>query len=112
MHCTPTYRFHIRRLQAGSNVFGDCEVCGKPVATVYQQIRECAIALERDDAARLWKIYPSGTAWAPAGDLYGHFDCLLKVRTQGCRGTQEPSFLAATIAPAGRMHQQQDGGTA
>jgi hypothetical protein len=62
--------FTIRDTECNSKIFGDCEICGKPVVQVYHQIR--------------WKdtVHPFTGAKGKRqiSDAYGHYQCLLSVR--------------------------------
>lgn len=101
MHCTPEPRFHIRPLGQSSDVYGPCEVCGKHAHLVYQQTKEVPLRLDEKDSVRLWRIYPSGVAWAPAGDIYGHWDCLRKARSDLGPSHPAPVVLADIIGANG-----------
>jgi siroheme synthase (precorrin-2 oxidase/ferrochelatase) len=62
--------FTIRDTECNSKIFGDCEICGKPVVQVHHQIR--------------WKdtINPINgkKGKIQISDAYGHYQCLLSVR--------------------------------
>jgi siroheme synthase (precorrin-2 oxidase/ferrochelatase) len=62
--------FTIRDTECNSKIFGDCEICGKPVVQVHHQIR--------------WKdtINPitGEKGKIQISDAYGHYQCLLSVR--------------------------------
>ena len=62
--------FTIRDTECSSKIFGDCEICGKPVIQVFHQIR--------------WKktLHPitGEKGKRQISDAYGHYNCLLSVR--------------------------------
>lgn len=62
--------FTIRDTECNSKIFGDCEICGKPVVQVHHQIR--------------WKdtVHPitGEKCKRQISDAYGHYQCLLSVR--------------------------------
>lgn len=62
--------FTIRDTECNSKIFGDCEICGKPVVQVHHQIR--------------WKdtVHPitGKKGKRQISDAYGHYQCLLSVR--------------------------------
>lgn len=62
--------FTIRDTECNSKIFGDCEICGKPVVQVHHQIR--------------WKktFHPilNVESKRQISDAYGHYQCLLSVR--------------------------------
>jgi hypothetical protein len=62
--------FTIRDTECNSKIFGDCEICGKPVVQVHHQVR--------------WKdtINPitGEKGKIQISDAYGHYQCLLSVR--------------------------------
>ena len=62
--------FTIRDTECNSKIFGDCEICGKPVVQVHHQIR--------------WKetFHPilNVQSKRQISDSYGHYQCLLSVR--------------------------------
>ena len=62
--------FTIRDTECNSKVFGDCEICGKPVVQVHHQIRL------KDT------IHPitGKKTKRQISDGYGHYQCLLAVR--------------------------------
>jgi siroheme synthase (precorrin-2 oxidase/ferrochelatase) len=62
--------FTIRDTECNSKIFGDCEICGKPVVQVHHQIR--------------WRdvVHPitGEKGKRQISDAYGHYQCLLSVR--------------------------------
>jgi len=60
------YRYILTKLRAGSDKYGNCEVCKKSVGTIYHQVEE--------------KKYSGGWTRHNCTDLYGHKQCLLKKR--------------------------------
>ena len=62
--------FTIRDTECNSKIFGDCEICEKPVVQVHHQIR--------------WKKTFHPILNVPSkkqiSDAYGHHQCLLSVR--------------------------------
>ena len=62
--------FTIRDTECNSRVFGDCEICGKPVVQVHHQIRW------KETFHPILKVQSK----RQISDGYGHYQCLLSVR--------------------------------
>ena len=62
--------FTIRDTECNSRIFGDCEICGKPVVQVHHQIR--------------WRKYFNKILKVESkiqvSDSYGHYSCLISAR--------------------------------
>jgi hypothetical protein len=69
MDYKPVYKYKIKKLDAGSEKYGKCEVCGKSVrGNIYMQSKERSF------------ISSGKVHWASNGDAFGHKKCLMNLR--------------------------------
>lgn len=66
------YIFIIRDTECNSKVFGDCEICNKPVVQIYHQKRY------KEDLHPITNEKYNNFIT----DCYGHYDCLIKQRNK------------------------------
>lgn len=65
------YKYKLINELAGSNKYGDCEICGKYADTIYHQIEYKKYI--NQDRSRYFQL----------NDAFGHKDCLLNIKKGG-----------------------------
>jgi hypothetical protein len=69
MNYKPAYRYRLKKLDAGSEKYGKCEMCKKTVrGKMYTQVEEKSF------------ISSGRVHWARTGDAFGHKSCLMEMR--------------------------------